>query len=346
MATKIANVFGTAADGEWRVHPDEQAPDGGVGPIAGVLHGGRAATAKRIEVTFYALIKQGGGLIAIWYALTHSTGWVEWSGFALFYVLGILSMSLCYHRYFNHRAFETSRPMQYVLGIWGQLGAYGSLRNWCIDHRRHHGRSDRPGDVHSPHFDEYGRPISGRKGFRHSHLGWLWDDSTTDPKIYGKGLIDDPVVTFCHHTRMFWFVISFTLIPAAWGFFLGGPDKILSTILIAGCLRMSLNLQFIALVNSAGHTWGRQRFKGEGTSQNNWFIAILTLGEGWHNNHHAHPRAANAGMAWYEIDMTNWVIWVFEKLGLVWNVNRVKLAEVQPAVGEIPATEPAEAAAH
>ncbi len=340
MASETTNAFGTATARDWRVHPEELAPDGTVGPLLGVHHGGPAARMKRIEVTFYAILKQGGGLVAIWYALTHQTGWAEWSGFLVFYVLGILSMSLCYHRYFMHRAFETSRFMQYVLGIWGQLGAYGSMRLWCIDHRRHHGRSDRPGDVHSPHFDAYGRPISGRKGFRHAHIGWLYDDTTTDAKIYGKGLVDDPVVTFCHHTRFFWFVISLLLLPALWGYYFGGPDAIVGTILIAGCLRMALNLQFIALVNSAGHMFGRQRFKSEGESRNNAFIAFLTLGEGWHNNHHAHPRAANAGMAWYEIDMTNWVIWAMEKTGLIWNVNRVKLEDVEaPAATEAaPAT--------
>ena len=342
MATNMASARGATTGKAWRVHPEELAPDGAVGPILGVNHGGPAATAKRTEVALYALIKQIGALVAIWYALTHHTGWVEWGGFALFYALGILSMSLCYHRYFMHRAFETSVPMQYVLGLLGQFGAYGSLRNWCIDHRRHHGRSDRPGDAHSPHFDGYGRPLSGGKGFKHAHMGWLWDDATTDHKIYGKGLVDDPVVTFYHHTRFFWFVVSVALIPAAWGYVLGGPQAILGTILIAGCLRMALNLQFIALVNSAGHSWGPQRFKNEGTSRNIWWLALLTLGEGWHNNHHAHPRAANAGMAWYEIDMTSWVVWVLEKLGLVWNVNRVRLAEI-----EAPAAEPAtEAAAH
>lgn len=331
MATNFASISAATAEREWRVHPDEQGLDDVAGPIVGVRHGGRAALFKRVETGFYALTKQGGALVALWWIATHPTGWVEWSAFAVFYVLGILSITLCYHRYFMHRSFETSRPMEYVLGIWGQLGAYGSLRGWCIDHRRHHARSDRPGDVHSPLFDAYGRPLEGLKGFHHSHMGWLFDDSTTDHKVYGKGLVDDPVVTFCHHTRMFWFVISVALLPALWAFALGRPDLILGTILIAGCLRMALNLQFIAMVNSVCHRWGTQRFKGEGESRNNWIVAILTLGEGWHNNHHAHPRSANFGMTWREVDMCTWVIWLFEKLGLIWNVRRTRLSELEQA---------------
>ena len=329
MATKYGGASSTTFERDWVIHPDEAGLDDVAGPILGVRHGGRAALAKRAEVVFYMITKQGGGLVALWYVATHPTDLVEWSGFAVFYVMNILAMALCYHRYFMHRAFETSRPMQYVLGIWGQLGAYGSLRNWCIDHRRHHARSDRPGDTHSPHFDAYGRPLQGLKGFRHGHMGWLLDDSTTDHKVYGKGLVDDPVLTFCHHTRFFWYVISVLLLPALWAFAFAGPEAILGTILIAGCLRMALSLQFIAMVNSVCHRYGTQRFKGEGKAQNNLIVALLTLGEGWHNNHHAHPRAANAGMTRSEVDVCSWVILGLEKLGLIWNVRWVKLSDLE-----------------
>jgi len=291
--------------------------------ITGVIYGGPAARAKRWETGFYALTKQGGGLIAIWWALTHTTGWVEWSGFLVFYVLNVLTMPVCYHRYFCHRSYETGTAMRYVLGIWGQMGAYGSIMNWSIDHRRHHAKSDKPGDVHSPFYDCYGNPISGLKGFRHSHIGWLFDDATTDHKIFGKGLVDDPVLIFCHKTRVAWFVISILFLPALWGWAFGGPEAITGTILIAGCLRMALALQVIALVNSLCHRIGHQRFKGPGLANNIFTLTLFTMGEGWHNNHHAHPRAANCGMAWWEVDPSACLIWVFEKLGLARNVNWV-----------------------
>ncbi len=307
MATTIVSESAANfAERDLRAHGDELDGYPASEAMLGVRHGGVASWVKRGEVGFYALTKQGGALIALWWIATHPTGWIEWSGFALFYVLNVLAMNVCYHRYFVHRSFETSLPMRYLLGIWAQLGAYGSLKSWCADHRRHHSRSDRPGDAHSPYFDNYGRPLSGARGLRHAHLGWLFDDSTTDPAIYGKGLADDRVIAFCHRTRFAWYAISVLLLPAAWGFVLGGPAAITGTILIAGFLRMALSLHAIALVNSVGHRYGSQRFEGTGSARNNLFVAIVSLGEGWHNNHHAHPRSANHGMARHEIDVASW----------------------------------------
>jgi stearoyl-CoA desaturase (delta-9 desaturase) len=340
MATRYASRAGTALGQNVGLRPTGSGEEA-LPHIPGVNHGGKDALIKRAESSFYAFTKQGGGLLAIWWALTHPTGWVEWSGFLVFYVLGVLSITLCYHRHFCHKTFDTSTPMRYVLGIWGQLGAYGSMLKWCIDHRRHHARADKTGDLHSPLYDGYGRPLTGLAGFRHSHIGWLFDDATTDHDVYGKGLVDDPVVLFCHRTRVFWFVISILLIPAVWGWAFGGPKAITGTILIAGCLRMALSLQFIAMVNSVCHRWGTQRFSGQGLAKNNAIVAILTCGEGWHNNHHAHPRSANFGMAWYEIDVCHWVICLFEKMGLVWNVNRV-MPDDMPRGRALPQAAPAE----
>lgn len=291
-------------------------------PVApGIIVGGPGVKAKNREYTFYAVTKNLGFLAALVWVFTQPSGWVEWSGFALFYVLNILGMSLGYHRYFAHRSFETSKPMRYALGILAQCGVYGSLPKWVMDHRRHHARSDRPGDIHSPFVDGHGNRLSGWKGIAHAQLGWVFHDTITDPEVYGKGLADDPVMRFCHRTRFFWYGVSALVLPALWGWALGGTGAILGTVLIAGFLRTQLALHAIAAVNSFGHAFGSQRFRTSDTARNNWFIAWLTLGEGWHHNHHAHPRAANAGMAWYEIDPTAWLIRLLEKMGLVWNVR-------------------------
>jgi stearoyl-CoA desaturase (delta-9 desaturase) len=287
----------------------------------GLIVGGPEARAKRREYAFYAITKNGGFLVAIWWILTQSSGWVEWSAFALFYLLNILSMSLAYHRYFTHRAFETSLPMRYALGILAQFGVYGSLLRWTADHRRHHAMSDRPGDIHSPYVDPHGTPLAKWKGLSHAHLGWVFDNTTTDLAVYGRGLVHDPVMIFCHRTRYFWYAVSALALPALWGWALGGTGAILGTILIAGFFRIQLALHAIAAVNSFGHRFGRERFSGNHSAKNNWFIALITLGEGWHNNHHEHPRAAGTGFVWYEIDPTGWLIRLMEKMGLVWNVR-------------------------
>lgn len=304
-------------------------------PVPAVLPPGvstdpAAARAKNREYAFYAITKNGGFLVALWWVFTQPSGLVEWSGFALFYALNILSMSLGYHRYFTHRAFETSKPMRYALGILAQFGVYGSLPRWVADHRRHHAHSDRPGDIHSPYVDGHGNALTGWKGVAHAQLGWVFHGTTTDFTVYGKGLLDDPVMRFCHRTRYVWYGVSALVLPALWGWAWGGPGAILGTILIAGFLRIQMALHAIAAVNSFGHAFGSQRFRTNDGARNNWIIAWLTLGEGWHHNHHAHPRAANAGMAWYEIDPTSWVIRLMEKAGLVWNVRyapRIRASE-------------------
>mgnify|MGYP006193095067 CR=1 FL=1 len=115
--------------------------------------------------------------------------------------------------------------------------------------------------------------------------------------------------------------VSILVLPALWGWAFGGPGAILGTIFVGGFLRIQLVLHAIASVNSFGHRYGSERFSGNHAAKNNWFIALLTLGEGWHNNHHEHPRAAEAGFVWYEIDFTGYLIRLLEKMGLVWNVR-------------------------
>ena len=301
-----------------------------------VRYGGPDAAGRRREHMLYAAIKQGGALLAVVWAVMMPTGWVEWSGFAFFYVLNILAMSIGYHRYFTHKAFETSTPMRYALAILAQMGVYGSLKRWCMDHRRHHALSDKPGDIHSPFVDDYGRPLSGLKGIKHAHLRWAYGEAMTNPDLYGKGIVGDPVIEWAHKTRYLWFAVGLVVAPGLWGLALGGPQAVAGTIMIAGFLRMALALHAIAAVNSFGHRYGYQNFKNLDEARNNLFLGYITLGEGWHNNHHAHARAASTGLRWWEVDMSMWVIVTLEKLGLVWNVQRPNL-EAQPRQRKLPA---------
>lgn len=292
----------------------------------GIQYGTPAARRKNAEHIFYLFAKNIPALAAIYFIATQPTGWVEWSAFTAFYVMNILSMSIGYHRFFTHKAFETSTPMRYAIAILAQLGSFGSLRRWIAEHRRHHSHSDRAGDIHSPYYDDHGRMTGGFKGWKYSHLGWVFVDSMTDEAVYGKGVAEDKAVLFVDRYRIPIFLISVIVLPTLWALAAGRPDAILGTVLIAGFLRGVLALHAIACVNSFGHIYGSQRFvSGHDQSRNNWVIALISLGEGWHNNHHGHPRAANTSLAWYEIDMTGWVIAALEKLGLIWNVRWAKL---------------------
>jgi stearoyl-CoA desaturase (delta-9 desaturase) len=291
----------------------------------GVVVGAPLSRQQHREYLIYTSFKNGCAITSIWWVLTHHTGWVEWSAFTLFYCLNMLGASLAMHRYFTHDAFKTSTPMRYLIAVLAQCAGMGSTLHWVADHRRHHSITDRPGDVHSPFFDGQGRKaVSVGKGLVHAHLGWAFDDCSTDLKIYGKGLLEDPVLRFAHRTRWLWFWVSGVVVPALWGWAFGGSWRhVLGTVLIAGGLRMLLALHGFAALNSVCHYWGYERFRGPWSAKNNAFVALISLGEGWHNNHHAHPRSASNSVRWWEIDVTYGVIVALEALGLVWDVHRM-----------------------
>lgn len=306
------------------IYPSDRAWEraGKPAPKPGVLIGGKPARAKQIEYAILGALQVGGGMAGLWWALTQPTGWVVWSAFIAGYLIINFGLSVGFHRYFTHKAFETSSFMRYFIGITGQMSCQGSVKKWAADHRRHHAFSDQPGDLHSPVVDGHGRPMKGVKGILISHMGWLWDNAHTDIPVYGKGLVGDPAVEFCHRTRWLWVAVSLVIFPAAWAMAFGGVEDVVGTVLIGGFLRTFIFLNGVMGTNSLAHSMGYQRFKDVGEATNNWFIAILTLGDGWHNNHHAQPRAASNQIGWWELDFNGWTIYGMEKLGLVWNVQR------------------------
>ena len=291
-------------------------------PHPGVLIGGPAARSKQLEYSILAILQVGGALAAVWWLFTNPSGWVEWSAFISGYLIINYGLSCGFHRYFTHRSFETSLWMRYLIGICGQMACQGSVKKWAADHRRHHAFSDEVGDLHSPHVDGHGRRMGPFKGLLISHLGWLWDNAHTDMRLYGKGLVGDPVVEFCHRTRWFWVAFSLVLLPAAWALAFGGPEHVVGTVLVGGFLRTFIFLNGVMGTNSLAHYFGYRRYHDVGKATNNWFITILTLGDGWHNNHHAQPRAASNRVGWWELDFNGWTIETLGKMGLVWNVQK------------------------
>lgn len=307
---------------ELALGPGDEAPADGIKP--GIFVGGPLARWHRREYVTLSGTKWLGAIAAIPWMIVYGSGWVEWSAFLFFYVLNVMGISIGYHRLFSHRTFKTSRPMEYIFGTLAQIGAMGSALKWAADHRRHHANTDRAGDTHSPFYDSYGKPMTGWRAMYMCHFGWLLDDTYTDVGSYGKkDLVGDPVALYCHRTRWFWYFVSIIILPALWALaFGGGWQLVIGTILIGGSLRNLAVLHAILSLNSIGHVYGYQNFKGPQNAQNNWFVALITLGEGWHNNHHHHANAAYMGIRWYEFDPTGAVILLLEKLGLVWDVQR------------------------
>jgi stearoyl-CoA desaturase (delta-9 desaturase) len=260
------------------------------------------------------------GIILMW-----RNGWMGWWYLGLLlggWALSGLGVTVGFHRLLTHRSFETYR---WVRAIWTTLGALsveGSPLSWCAVHRRHHGRSDREGDPHSPHL--HGRGIWGAiSGFFHSHMGWLFSGNWSRPELekYVPDLLKDRLLVLvdkCYYI----FVALSLLVPFGLGYLIDGTlfGGFLG-FLWGGLVRIFLTHHVTWSINSVCHVFGRRPFKSGDHSTNNFLCALLGFGEGWHNNHHAFPTSARHGLAWWQIDFSWMVICAMRWLGLAWNVK-------------------------
>jgi stearoyl-CoA desaturase (delta-9 desaturase) len=236
-----------------------------------------------------------------------------WSGlvvFAAMYVVTGLGITLGYHRLLTHRSFHTNRVVEYLLTLCGVLANQDGPLSWASTHRRHHTHSDDDGDPHSP-----------AHGFWWSHVGWWLRPETVEPDrqfFNVKDLARDPVMRLFE--RWHW---VFPLLLAAVLYFLGEvwSGSGLSWVLWGVAARTVFVYHATWLVNSAAHKWGYQGFDTGDRSRNLWWVAVLTFGEGWHNNHHAHQRSAAHGLRWWEFDPTYLVIRAMAWMGLARDIH-------------------------
>jgi len=240
-----------------------------------------------------------------------------WAGlavwFALAWLTGSIGICLGFHRLFTHRSFSTSRPMRWLIAFIGGLAGEGSVVHWVANHRKHHALSDQPGDPHSP-----------EDGAWWSHMIWLVPAMTPEQyashnRRWAPDLAKDPVMNFLDKTFILWHLLMGAGLFAA-GYAFGGAALGWSLLVWGMFVRLFVVLHATWLVNSASHMWGYRSYETTDDSRNNWWVALVTFGEGWHNNHHAFPTMARAGHRWWEIDTTFWVIKTLEKVGLVWDV--------------------------
>ena len=240
-----------------------------------------------------------------------------WSAFAVFlalqFVTGLLGITLCYHRLLAHRSFQVPKALEYVLTLCGSLALQAGPIKWVATHRVHHAFSDRPQDPHSP-----------TKGFWWAHMLWLFvkDPVLDTPATYSRYVPDltrDRVHRFIEATSDW-----HTIILAGLLFAVGGVPWLVWGMF----LRLVFVYHITWLVNSAGHLWGYQSYNTNEGSRNNWWVGLLSYGEGWHNNHHAYLHSAAHGLRWWELDATYLVIRTLGWLGLA---SRIRLPQGNPA---------------
>ena len=263
-------------------------------------------------------------LLVGWRAWDNELHWRDIAIFLVMYIPVGLGVTVGFHRLLTHRSFKTSAWMRGLLGVLGTMSVEGPVISWVADHRKHHAYSDRLGDPHSPHVD-HGRGLTGAlRGLVHAHLGWLFNHSQRAARDrFAPDLQADPVIRFVDQTFVLWSLVGLA-IPFGLGMLVGGTVGAgLEGMLWGGVARTFVLHHVTYSINSLCHFFGRRRFATGDHSRNLLWLAPLSFGEAWHNNHHAFPTSAVHGLGPREIDFSAIMISALERTGLVWDVRRV-----------------------
>lgn len=234
----------------------------------------------------------------------------------LWWISGSLGIGIGFHRLLTHRGYKTPKAVEYFLTFCGLLALEGGAINWVVTHRIHHANTDEPGDPHTP-----------RDGGWWAHMGWILRGTAQQHEDsvmmrYAPDLMKDPVHRVLNTFYYVPLILSGVVLLAMGGW---------SFLFVGVFLRVTIGLHFTWLVNSATHLWGTRRFQTTDDSTNSWWVALLTFGEGWHNNHHAHPRAARHGLTWYEIDLNWYGIRALELIGVAKGIRLISKEQIAAA---------------
>lgn len=261
---------------------------------------------------------------AAWAAWGGALRWPDVVVLAVTYLACGAGVTVGYHRLFTHRSFKTTRPVRIVLAICGSMAIEGPVIEWVSTHRKHHRFSDRPGDPHSPHLDDAPGVRGALRGLVHAHVGWMFrGEDMASPRHYAKDLLADRDLRFVSRTFPLWAVaglaLPFGLGVALTGSIAGG----LTGLLWGGAVRIFLLHHATFSINSLCHFFGRRPFSTGDESRNLAWLAPFSLGEAWHNNHHAFPTSFRHGLRRWEFDPAAELIRALERIGLAWDVVRI-----------------------
>ena len=251
---------------------------------------------------------------------------VVWVGFSwpsliaavLLYIVRMFAITGFYHRYFSHRTYRTSRVVQFLFALLGNSSMQRGPLWWAATHRHHHKHADHEEDIHSP-------VVSG---FLWSHIGWL-TSARNFPTAYGN------IPDLCKYPELVFLNRFDQLVPLAYGVIMLGAGWVLEAVFPHTGVTMwqffvwtffistTVLLHGTLFINSLAHVWGRRRYQTDDDSRNSLLLAIITLGEGWHNNHHRYPHSTRQGFRWWELDATYAGLKVMSWLGLIWDLRGV-----------------------
>ncbi|HEU5253479.1 MAG TPA: fatty acid desaturase [Solirubrobacterales bacterium] len=240
------------------------------------------------------------------------------------YLLTAIGITVGFHRLLTHRSFQTHKPLEYTFAVLGSMAVQGPVISWVADHRKHHAHTDEEGDPHSPHVDPDGGVKGVFSGLWHAHTGWLMSSQgRADWKKYAPDLYEDAGMrAISRHFPLL--VLTSLALPAVAGYLVSGTWLgALTGLLWGGLVRIFFVHHVTWSVNSVCHFLGTRRFDTDDRSTNVFWLALPSLGESWHHNHHAFPRSAVHGLKRWEPDPSGMIIAALEKLGLARNVIRI-----------------------
>ena len=284
------------------------------------LVSGKRPMAAQISVYLFVAIPMLALVAAVPLAWGWGLGWLDIGLAVSGYVLTILGVTVGFHRYFTHGAFKARRWLRVTLAVVGSMAVQGPILHWVADHRRHHAFSDREGDPHSPWL--FGSsPLGLAKGFWHAHMGWIFQRDMTNQRRFAPDLLADKDMRIVH--RLFGPLTAATLLAppliaglVTWSWWGAG-----TAFFWAGLVRVAVLHHVTWSINSICHMVGRRPFTARDRSANFWPLAVLSMGESWHNLHHADPTCARHGVGRGQIDVSARVIWLLEKAGWAYDVR-------------------------
>jgi stearoyl-CoA desaturase (delta-9 desaturase) len=305
------------------VAPPTPAPRARTAPPPVALVPGSLARARVEQVALAAFIAVP--LLAVAAAVPVMWGWgLGWRDVVIAVVMYAVSghgITVGFHRYFTHGSFKARRWVRVALAVAGSLAIEGPVIRWVADHRRHHAFSDRDGDPHSPW--RYGSDVKAlAKGLWHAHIGWLFDIEQTNQERFAPDLLADPDIVKVD--RAFLRLTAVTLLlPPLVGFLCSGFtwQGALTAFFWGSLVRVAMLHHVTWSINSICHTVGERPFRSRDKSGNVWWLAVLSMGESWHNLHHAEPTAARHGVLRGQLDSSARIIWAMEKLRMVREVR-------------------------
>lgn len=274
---------------------------------------------QRRHFLLYDVLPAFGTIAAVVLATHHPVTGLDLVLFAVFWLLTGVGLTAGYHRLFAHRSYRARPALRVALAVLGSAAAQGTVLSWAAVHRRHHECSDQPGDIHSPNL--HGKTWAGRiRGFIHAHYTWMIRHAYPKLSHYAPDLLKDTLLLRIVRRYRLWVALGLVLPAAIGGLLSMSWMGALTGFLWGGVVRMFVVGNSMWAINSFTHTMGWKAFPNprnpDDESRNNAILALLSWGEGWHNNHHTFPASAWFGLAWHRVDLGFWAIRLFELLGL------------------------------